>query len=172
MALSNHKTVRGLWNNHVLKLIFGRHGQLLLDLLCSVNGLHVLLDFQAQHLLQTYDGVRRSALPLLYSALEPGTDDDRMKGALWTLHSAWFSKYASSGWSSVHFRRTQKNLRCQIPRWRQNLLGECLDVNITKRLVMDKAFCYVLTFGQPSIQNALSAVSENGSSFYGSKARR
>lgn len=32
-----------------------------------------------------YDGQRSRALPLLYKALQPGTEDDRMKGALWTL---------------------------------------------------------------------------------------
>ncbi|CAK5265273.1 unnamed protein product [Mycena citricolor] len=42
-----------------------------------------------------YDGVRRRALPKLYSALAPGTDDDRMKGALWTLNLMSFGKYAA-----------------------------------------------------------------------------
>ncbi|KAJ8514936.1 hypothetical protein ONZ45_g7571 [Pleurotus djamor] len=51
--------------------------QSLLDALCSY-----------------YDGVRRRALPKLYKALQPGTDDDRMKGALWTLHLSSFGKYA------------------------------------------------------------------------------
>ncbi|KAG6832246.1 hypothetical protein H0H92_004211 [Tricholoma furcatifolium] len=41
-----------------------------------------------------YDGTRRRALPILFKALEPGTDDDRMKGALWTLNSPCFGKYA------------------------------------------------------------------------------
>ncbi|KAG1826229.1 uncharacterized protein BJ212DRAFT_1444172 [Suillus subaureus] len=31
-----------------------------------------------------------SALPVLYAALQPGTDDDRMKGALWTLNISSF----------------------------------------------------------------------------------
>ncbi|KAG6837040.1 hypothetical protein H0H93_015903 [Arthromyces matolae] len=43
-----------------------------------------------------YDGVRRRALPILFEALEPGTDDDRMKGALWMLNSPFFGKYAIS----------------------------------------------------------------------------
>ncbi|KAG6869176.1 hypothetical protein C0993_012275 [Termitomyces sp. T159_Od127] len=43
-----------------------------------------------------YDGVRRRALPVLFKALEPGTDDDRMKGALWTLNSPPLGKYAIS----------------------------------------------------------------------------
>ncbi|KAL1737904.1 hypothetical protein HDZ31DRAFT_51710, partial [Schizophyllum fasciatum] len=42
----------------------------------------------------TYDGVRKRALPVLFKALEPGTDDDRMKGALWTLNMSAFGKYA------------------------------------------------------------------------------
>ncbi|KAF8203239.1 hypothetical protein BJ912DRAFT_842338 [Pholiota molesta] len=41
-----------------------------------------------------YDGVRRRAFPILFSALKPGTDDDRMKGALWTMNSPSFGKYA------------------------------------------------------------------------------
>ncbi|KAF8971515.1 hypothetical protein BDZ97DRAFT_1913988 [Flammula alnicola] len=41
-----------------------------------------------------YDGVRRRALPVLFDALKPGTDDDRMKGALWTINSPSFGKYA------------------------------------------------------------------------------
>ncbi|TFK57485.1 hypothetical protein OE88DRAFT_1651225 [Heliocybe sulcata] len=43
-----------------------------------------------------YDGLRRRCLPTLYKALEPGTEDDRMKGALWTLNSSTFVKYAVS----------------------------------------------------------------------------
>ncbi|KAF9568562.1 hypothetical protein CPC08DRAFT_679680 [Agrocybe pediades] len=41
-----------------------------------------------------YDGVRRRALPVLLNALKPDTEDDRMKGALWTLNSPSFGKYA------------------------------------------------------------------------------
>lgn len=44
-----------------------------------------------------YDGVRRRALPILFKALEPGADDDRMKGALWTINYPVFGKYALSG---------------------------------------------------------------------------
>lgn len=36
--------------------------------------------------LQSFDGVRQRCLPRFYKALEPGTEDDRMKGALWTLN--------------------------------------------------------------------------------------
>lgn len=48
-------------------------------------------------MVQVYDGVRRRGLPVLLKALEPGTDDDRMKGALWTISSPFFGKYAVSG---------------------------------------------------------------------------
>ncbi|THH19718.1 hypothetical protein EW146_g1513 [Bondarzewia mesenterica] len=51
--------------------------QSLLDSLCSA-----------------YDGIRRRCLPRIYKALQPGTDDDRMKGALWTLNMSVFVKYA------------------------------------------------------------------------------
>lgn len=34
--------------------------------------------------------MRRRTLPILYKALEPGNDDDRMKGALWTLNGDLF----------------------------------------------------------------------------------
>ncbi|KAH7880399.1 uncharacterized protein C8R40DRAFT_1165366 [Lentinula edodes] len=45
----------------------------------------------------SYDGVRRRALPLFYHALEFDTDDDdRMKGALWSLNISSFGKYAIS----------------------------------------------------------------------------
>ena len=48
-------------------------------------------------LVQVYDGVRRRAMPPLFDALKPGTEDDRMKGALWTLNSSSFGKYAIAG---------------------------------------------------------------------------
>ncbi|KAI0768547.1 hypothetical protein BD413DRAFT_614418 [Trametes elegans] len=47
-----------------------------------------------ESLCNTFDGVRRRCLPVLYKALEPGTEDDRMKGALWTLNLSVFAKYA------------------------------------------------------------------------------
>ena len=47
--------------------------------------------------MQVYDGVRRRALPVLFDALKPGTEDDRMKGALWTLDLSSFGKYAIAG---------------------------------------------------------------------------
>lgn len=42
--------------------------------------------------MQIYDGPRSRSLPRLYEALTVGTDDDRMKGALWTLNTAAFGK--------------------------------------------------------------------------------
>jgi hypothetical protein len=48
-------------------------------------------------ILQVYDGVRRRALPVLVRSLESSTDDDRMKGALWTVSSNIFGRYAVSG---------------------------------------------------------------------------
>ncbi|KAJ7071321.1 hypothetical protein C8F01DRAFT_1216892 [Mycena amicta] len=64
-----------LWNYATIR----SYGQSILESLCSV-----------------YDGVRKRSLPVLYKALEPGTDDDRMKGALWTLNLVSFGKYAAS----------------------------------------------------------------------------
>ncbi|KAF8226105.1 hypothetical protein L208DRAFT_1425249 [Tricholoma matsutake] len=64
-----------LWRYAVIR----RTSQSLLDSICEV-----------------YDGVRRRALPVLFESLEQGTDDDRMKGALWTVSSNLFGGYAVS----------------------------------------------------------------------------
>ena len=48
-------------------------------------------------LIQVYDGVRRRALPVLLDAMKSGTEDDRLKGALWTLNLTAFGKYAIAG---------------------------------------------------------------------------
>ncbi|KAI0274846.1 hypothetical protein BC834DRAFT_814888 [Gloeopeniophorella convolvens] len=53
----------------------GQSSQSLLDSLCGA-----------------YDGIRIRCLPRIYDALKPGTEDDRMKGALWTLNSSVFGK--------------------------------------------------------------------------------
>ncbi|KAG8888929.1 hypothetical protein FRB98_006471 [Tulasnella sp. 332] len=53
---------------------------------------------------QLYDGIRRRCLPVIYANLTKGTDDDRMKGALYTLNMQVFSKFIMSG----------KNLRAII----------------------------------------------------------
>ncbi|KAJ7783436.1 hypothetical protein DFH07DRAFT_995453, partial [Mycena maculata] len=63
-----------LWNYATIR----SYSQSILDSVCVV-----------------YDGVRRRAFPTLYKALE-STDDDRMKGALWTLNLMNFGKYAAS----------------------------------------------------------------------------
>ncbi|KAF8640852.1 hypothetical protein AX17_000500 [Amanita inopinata Kibby_2008] len=97
-----------LWHYPIIRQV----GQSLLDSLCG-----------------TYDGVRRRALPILYKALEPGTDDDRMKGALWTLNSSWFGKYAVSE-PTLAPELIRKLFSCQHNE-------------------------------KPSIQNAVSAVTEN-----------
>ncbi|KAG8874746.1 hypothetical protein FRB97_005668 [Tulasnella sp. 331] len=44
-----------------------------------------------------YDGIRRRCLPVIYANLTKGTDDDRMKGALYTLNMQVFSKFIMSG---------------------------------------------------------------------------
>ncbi|KAF9270499.1 ARM repeat-containing protein [Marasmius fiardii PR-910] len=51
-----------------------------------------------ENLCAVYDGIRRRALPILYDALKKGkdVDDDRMKGALWTLNLPSFGKHAVS----------------------------------------------------------------------------
>ncbi|KAF7306649.1 Membrane protein [Mycena indigotica] len=64
-----------LWNYATIR----SYGQSILESICSL-----------------YDGVRQRTLPTLYKALDPGTDDDRMKGALWTLNLVSFGKYAAS----------------------------------------------------------------------------
>ncbi|KAJ7456675.1 hypothetical protein FB451DRAFT_613190 [Mycena latifolia] len=78
-----------------------------------------------------YDGVRRRALPSLYDALAspPGSDDDRMKGALWTLNLVSFGKYAAS------------------------------ELTLAPKLVQKLFACQ--DNEKPSIQSAISVVSEN-----------
>lgn len=39
---------------------------------------------------QGFDGLHRRSMPKLYAALEPDVEDDRMKGALWTLNTTAF----------------------------------------------------------------------------------
>lgn len=39
-----------------------------------------------------YDGVRVRVLPRIYESLVPGTDDDRMKGALYLLNYPAFGE--------------------------------------------------------------------------------
>ncbi|KAI0757264.1 hypothetical protein C8Q80DRAFT_1132754 [Daedaleopsis nitida] len=65
-----------------------------------------------ESLCNTFDGVRRRCLPALYEALEPGTEDDRMKGALWTLNLSVFAKYAS-GESVLATELVRRIFACQ-----------------------------------------------------------
>ncbi|KAI9066676.1 hypothetical protein FKP32DRAFT_1589371 [Trametes sanguinea] len=65
-----------------------------------------------ESLCNTFDGVRRRCLPALYKALEPGTEDDRMKGALWTLNLSVFAKYAS-GEPTLATEFVKKIFSCQ-----------------------------------------------------------
>lgn len=69
-----------------------RASQSLLESLTSVG---VYICYECRERLshtQVYDGLRLRALPALYAALQPGTDDDRMKGALWTLNISSFGE--------------------------------------------------------------------------------
>jgi len=52
---------------------------------------------------QAYDGVRRRVLPVLFDALKPGSEDARLKGALWTINMASFGNYAITG--NVEYKR-------------------------------------------------------------------
>jgi len=64
-----------------------------------------------ESLCSVYDGVRRRTLPLFYKALQPG-DDDRMKGALWSLNLPAFGKYAAAE-PTLCTELFQNLLRCQ-----------------------------------------------------------
>lgn len=55
------------------------------SLQCTFIEIVLVLRFVNQFY-QSFDGVRRRCLPALYKGLEPGAEDDRMKGALWTLN--------------------------------------------------------------------------------------
>ncbi|TBU39582.1 hypothetical protein BD309DRAFT_1022044 [Dichomitus squalens] len=65
-----------------------------------------------ESLCNSFDGVRRRCLPALYKALEPGTEDDRMKGALWTLNMSTLAKYAI-GEPTLATEFIQKLFACQ-----------------------------------------------------------
>ncbi|KZW02065.1 hypothetical protein EXIGLDRAFT_736784 [Exidia glandulosa HHB12029] len=49
-----------------------------------------------ESLCSTFDGCRKRCLPVLYKALDLKVDDDRMKGALYTLNCPAFAKFAMS----------------------------------------------------------------------------
>ena len=44
--------------------------------------------------MKSFDGLHRRSMPKLYKALDPGVEDDRMKGALWTLNASAFGASA------------------------------------------------------------------------------
>lgn len=71
-------------------LIYSRSSQALLDSLSGVRQIRLITTKAGTNMLQAYDGIRRRTLPILYDALKPGTEDDRMKGALWTLNNGIF----------------------------------------------------------------------------------
>lgn len=71
-------------------LIHSRSSQALLDSLSGVRQTCLVTTKAGTNMLQAYDGIRRRTLPILYDALKPGTEDDRMKGALWTLNNGIF----------------------------------------------------------------------------------
>jgi proteasome activator subunit 4 len=48
-----------------------------------------------------YDGVRKLVLPKLYASLAVGTENDRMKGALWTFCFSSFIKYTIAEYTLV-----------------------------------------------------------------------
>lgn len=74
-------------------------------------------------LLQVYDGVRRRALPILLDALKPGTEDDRMKGALWTLDLSSFGKYAIAGKSEVVYGSNLSDIQNRAYSFQRSSLG-------------------------------------------------
>ncbi|KAI9462361.1 hypothetical protein BJY52DRAFT_1221991 [Lactarius psammicola] len=88
-----------------------------------------------------YDGIRRRCLPLIYAALEPGTEDDRMKGALWTLNSSSFEPTLAP-------ELLKKLFGCQANEKVTPLKNKTPSVP-------DRRY-------QPSIQSAVSSVCENG----------
>jgi hypothetical protein len=47
--------------------------------------------------LQSYDGVRRRILPMLYAAIDERKEDDQVKGALFTLNIMSVARYILSG---------------------------------------------------------------------------
>ena len=65
-----------------------------------------------------------------------------------------------------------KELKMSDPSLAPEFVRKMFGCQHNEKVGYHKVYCYVLTFGQPSIQNALSAVSENGSSSDWSNARR
>lgn len=77
-----------------------RSSQSLLESLTSVRTVSkkvsvIVLTFLS---IEVYDGLRLRTLPVLYKALQPGTEDDRMKGALWTLNISALGEHPKHGY--------------------------------------------------------------------------
>ncbi|KAI0094570.1 armadillo-type protein [Irpex rosettiformis] len=98
--------------------------QSLLDSLCSI-----------------YDGPRSRSLPRLYKALNSGTDDDRMKGALWTLNTAAFAKYAVSN-PTLTPEFVQKLFGCQFNE--KPSIQECVNALAETSLSSFVEPCYII----------------------------
>ena len=77
--------------------------------------------------LQSFDGVRRRCLPKFYKALEPGTEDDRMKGALWALNVPVF------GMSSIDLAPKTSSFCCH-----SKIRNFWYDKEIVNRFTMTK----------------------------------
>lgn len=63
-------------------------------------------------LTSAYDGIRKRSLGQLYPHLEKGSDDDRMKGALYTLNLSNFCKFAM-GEPTLVYDLTKYTFGCQ-----------------------------------------------------------
>lgn len=75
-------------------------------------GVRELSQSLLESLCSSYDGVRTRALPKYLKALEPGNDDDRIKGALWSLNNPSFGRYGISD-PTLATELLIKILRCQ-----------------------------------------------------------
>ena len=90
MRPSGRKTT--LFSIHVQHLtIFLRSSQSVLETICSVRT-STFLNYPELIASQTFDGVRMRCLPVLYKSLDLTVDDDRMKGALYTLNTPAFGE--------------------------------------------------------------------------------
>lgn len=103
--------------------------------------------------IEVYDGLRLRTLPVLYKALQSGTDDDRMKGALWTLNISALGEHPKHGIFGLLtiFRREVCDSRCAhllfaammgyllVPEnqpWRPNISSAYLVATIMRKWVL------------------------------------
>ncbi|KIO02352.1 hypothetical protein M404DRAFT_27957 [Pisolithus tinctorius Marx 270] len=102
-----------------------------------------------ESLTSVYDGLRVRALPKLYEALQPGTEDDRMKGALWTLNIAAVGRFAISGImkSFLEWITTDTTL---------------LEPTLATQFIITLLGCHHNE--KPSIQNCVASVADNTAS--------